>query len=549
MKPEYLKIAGGTVHDPRNGVDGEVRDIWIEGGKIVSPPLDPDARPARTIDARGLVIMPGGVDMHCHIVGPKVDAGRLLSIEQTRTGSPTPRSASQRGGQMGAVPNTFTTGYRYAGLGYTTAFDAAIPPLFARHAHLELEDTPCIDRGFFTLAGNNHYLLNALKANEPARARAFLGWLIDSAKAYAIKVVNPGGVEAWKQGAQGNETDLDRPIDHFGVSPRQIVAAIAQAVDDLGLPHPVHIHANNLGVPGNWTTTLETMRLLEGRRGHLTHIQFHSYGGKDETDRGFRSRVEGLADYVNTHKNITVDVGQVLFDRTVSMTADSAVGQYLARLSGKPWISHDAELESGCGVSVVECRNTSLVNAWQWAAGLEWYLLVNDPWQVAMSTDHPNGGSFLAYPQVIELLMDRDARIRALAATPAAVREGSLLRDLDREYTLQEIAIITRAGPARMLGLEHKGHLGAGADADVAIYTPGPDRRVMFELPRVVIKGGQIIVENGEFRGAPDGETLHATADYDHAIEPSIERWFRDAYSVSLRNYAMRTPVAARRLS
>ena len=54
---------------------------------------------------------------------------------------------------MGSVPSTFATGYRYAGLGYTTAFDAAIAPLAARHAHDEFADTPCIDKGFFALDG------------------------------------------------------------------------------------------------------------------------------------------------------------------------------------------------------------------------------------------------------------------------------------------------------------------------------------------------------------------------------------------------------------
>ena len=47
-------------------------------------------------------------------------------------------------------------------------------------------------------------------------------------------------------------------------------------------------------------------------------------------------------------------------------------------------------------------RTKSLVHALQWAIGLEWYLLVDDPWRVAMSTDHPNGGSFLAYPEIVE---------------------------------------------------------------------------------------------------------------------------------------------------
>jgi formylmethanofuran dehydrogenase subunit A len=30
----------GAVYDPTNGIDGQVCDIWIAGGKIVEPPKD-----------------------------------------------------------------------------------------------------------------------------------------------------------------------------------------------------------------------------------------------------------------------------------------------------------------------------------------------------------------------------------------------------------------------------------------------------------------------------------------------------------------------------
>ena len=64
------------------------------------------------------------------------------------------------------MPSTFTTGYQYAGLGYTTAVDAAIPPLGARHAHHELRDTPIIDKAFLVLMGNNHAILDRIRAGE-----------------------------------------------------------------------------------------------------------------------------------------------------------------------------------------------------------------------------------------------------------------------------------------------------------------------------------------------------------------------------------------------
>ncbi|MGD9646644.1 MAG: amidohydrolase family protein, partial [Pirellulales bacterium] len=177
-KIDYFKIAGGTVYDPTNDVDGQVRDLWIADGQIVDAPTDPAVRPARTLDARGLVVMPGGIDMHCHIAGPKVNLARRLRPEDRRADPPLARTALTRSGTLGSTPSTFATGYRYAALGYTTAFDAAVPPLGARHAHEELADTPCLDGGFFVLMGNHHYLLDALRTRDPARLRDFVGWLL-----------------------------------------------------------------------------------------------------------------------------------------------------------------------------------------------------------------------------------------------------------------------------------------------------------------------------------------------------------------------------------
>ncbi|MAT68478.1 MAG: formylmethanofuran dehydrogenase subunit A [Planctomycetaceae bacterium] len=533
---DYLKITGGAVYDPANGVDGEVRDLWIADGQIVAAPTDPAVRPARTLDATGLVVMPGGVDMHCHIVGPAVNAARLMTPQARRPPHVDAARPGLRSGTRGLVPSTFTTGHLYAGLGYTTAFDAAIAPLAARHAHLEMADTPCLDKGFYVLVGNNRYALQCIERGEREQLRNFLAWLLERAGAYAPKLVNPGGVEAWKRSPDGAKTGLDDPAPGYAITPRDVIRELVAAANDLGLPHPAHIHCNQLGMPGNWTTTLETMRAIEGRRAHLTHIQFHSYGGGEE--QAMCSRVAELAEYVNAHPELTVDVGQVMFGDALALTADGGAGYFLHKLYGDRWTNIDVECEAGCGVTPIKYRRKSVVHALQWAIGLEWYLLVDDPWQVMMSTDHPNGGSFLAYPQIIALLMDRGLRADMLARCPAAVRERCQLADLDREYTLGEIATITRAAPARALGLASKGHLGVGADADVTIYTPSDDRQAMFELPRLVLKAGEIVVEQGEVRTAPAGATLRApTKCEDATAEATIARWFETNYSLQLRNF------------
>ncbi len=537
MSQSLFKIAGGYLYDPVHGIDGQVHDIWIEGDKIVPPPSDATTLPTRTIDASGMVVMPGGVDMHCHIAGPKVNMARKMRPEDRRLAPPVVRTAKTHSGTLGSVPSTFATGYQYAGLGYTTAFDAAVPPLSARHAHEEFADTPCIDKGFYVLMGNNHYIMSAIRKGQPEQVKAFVGWLLGAAKGYAVKLVNPGGVEVWKQHASGNVNGIDQNVDFFNVTPRQIIREVAAAVDGLKLPHSVHIHCNNLGMPGNWSTTLETLKSLEGHRGHITHIQFHSYGGGEGDENTFNSKTVPLADYVNQHPNITVDVGQVMFGETTSMTGDGPLGYYLHNVYGTKWFSVDTEMESGCGIAPIKYRNKSLVHALQWAIGLEWFLLVEDPWRVVMSTDHPNGASFMAYPQIIRLLMDSTFRQDVIKTVHPDLIQRCTLADLDREYTLSEICIITRSGPAKILGLKNKGHLGPGADADITIYMPHENKQTMFELPRYVIKAGQILVEDCELRETTDGKTLFVVPEFDRGIETDIAEWFEKYYSIQFRNY------------
>ena len=125
--------------------------------------------------------------------------------------------------------------------------------------------------------GNDDYLLKLIDAGERDRARDYAAWLLGATGGYAIKVVNPGGVEAWKT-PQRNLTALDEPLGSSRVTARGILETLTDAANTLKLPHAVHIHGNNLGMPGNAATTLESFQALEGRRAHFTHLQFHGYG-------------------------------------------------------------------------------------------------------------------------------------------------------------------------------------------------------------------------------------------------------------------------------
>jgi formylmethanofuran dehydrogenase subunit A len=118
---------------------------------------------------------------------------------------------------------------------------------------------------------------------------------------------------------------------------------------------------------------------------------------------------------------------------------------------------------------------------------------------------------------VFKWLMDRKSRKDMLEnVVTKKASTASTLTDLDREYTLNELCIVTRAGNAKTLGLKDRGHLGVGAIGDVAVYKLDPKKmdghsiEKAFSRAAYTIKEGQIIVKNGEIMASPMGTLIRA---------------------------------------
>ena len=336
-----LRITGGKVYDPANNIHGEVKDICIADGRIVS-----QVEGGRTIDATGMIVFPGGVDIHTHVAGAALNFARAMTPENQRQATPFLHMSERRMGIGGPTPTTFATGYLYAGMGYTTVNEAAVPVLSAKHTHEELRDTPIVDKTCCVLMANNEIVMDLLEAGEFERAKQVVAWLIWAAKGYGVKAVNPGGVAAWKWGK--NAKTLSEPVTGYSkVTPAKIIASLAQIIDQLCLPHPLHIHCNNLGTPGNVATTLETMKVLEGNRAHMAHLQFHAYGGDDW--HTMRSEAATLADYFNSHPNLTADAGAILFGNTVTISADGPWQHLLHQLTGASGVTSTLKMKPAAG--------------------------------------------------------------------------------------------------------------------------------------------------------------------------------------------------------
>ncbi|MEM2263407.1 MAG: formylmethanofuran dehydrogenase subunit A [Candidatus Bathyarchaeia archaeon] len=542
-----LLIRNGFVYDPINGINGEKMDIAIKNGKIVEKVNE---RRAKKIDASGMVVMPGGVDIHSHIAGGKVNAGRLLRPEDHFKDFER-KTAVTRSGVGYSIPSTFTTGYRYARMGWTTVMDPAMPPLEAKHTHEELSDTPIIDKASYPLLGDWWFVLEYLRDGKIEECARHVAWMIKATKGYAIKLVNPGGLEAW--GFGHNVNSIDDQVPYFGITPREIIRGLCKVNRLLNLPHTIHVHTNNLGKPGNYLTALETMRCVEDLAEddkpviHITHCQFSAFKGDDW--RTFESGAEEIAKYVNAHSHVTMDMGQVIFTDTTTMTADGPFQYILYTLSGNKWVNHDVETETSAGIVPFHYKRKSYVHATQWSIGLELALLIKDPWKILMTTDHPNGGPFIAYPRIVAWLMSKKAREATLKRINPKARSRSLLPTIDRELGFYEIAIVTRAGQAKALGLKNKGHLGIGADADIAIYNFNPETmdpskkykalRRAFKRTAYTIKSGQVVVKDGEVLKHVDGATmwLDVQTSEEAKITEEMKRRFREYWTVEFENY------------
>ena len=173
-----LKLKGGTVYDPAHGVNGEVRDLYVRDGRIVADP-GPDERIDREYDVARL-----------HRDGGR---HRPAHPHRRRQGEHRPRHAARGPPRRSGAPHRrharllrprrararSPTGYRYAEMGYTACFEPAMLPINARQAHMEMGDTPIVDKGAYAMLGSDDFLLRLLAAGaEQALINDYVAWTL-----------------------------------------------------------------------------------------------------------------------------------------------------------------------------------------------------------------------------------------------------------------------------------------------------------------------------------------------------------------------------------
>ncbi|MEI6685231.1 MAG: amidohydrolase family protein, partial [Planctomycetota bacterium] len=64
-----ILIRSGRVIDPSQNID-QIADLWIQGEKILGIGPNLAANPDQIIDAKGMIVTPGLIDMHVHLREP-----------------------------------------------------------------------------------------------------------------------------------------------------------------------------------------------------------------------------------------------------------------------------------------------------------------------------------------------------------------------------------------------------------------------------------------------------------------------------------------------
>jgi formylmethanofuran dehydrogenase subunit A len=143
--------------------------------------------------------------------------------------------------------------------------------------------------------------------------------------------------------------------------------------------------------------------------------------------------------------------------------------------------------------------------------------------------------------------MSRELRTKWISELPPEAIAVTTLPSITREYSLYEITAMTRAAPAKLLGLTDRGHLGTGAIADVAVYDDFPDRAQMFRTAALVFKNGDLVVRDGHVTHCRSGRALAVTPERDRAIDRRMKDYYEERYGLSdqlikVPDYALNRP-------
>jgi formylmethanofuran dehydrogenase subunit A len=297
-------IKNGLVFDPINNIEGEIKDILIQDGKIVDK-LSSE-KDCKVIDAKNKTVIPAALDIHTHVASQQVNWARLLGTNHIKF---------KEIWQGLTIENIAKS---YISNGYTFILEANVFPSLARHTIFNFKHLPVLDKAMLLNVSNFWPLELEFQRGKIDSMAVFLSDLLAKTKGFGFKVYNPFESENWNFKILRKDVSSKGRLYNF--SALDVYENLTKTNEYLGLPHSIHAHIEGyeqLKAKNNLFTIINAIKALNLERNaeindskersqifHIAHASAYNVDGNN---------IE-LINLLNENKNIDIDLGFVGFN-------------------------------------------------------------------------------------------------------------------------------------------------------------------------------------------------------------------------------------------
>jgi formylmethanofuran dehydrogenase subunit A len=460
-----LIIKNGLVFDPLNNINGEIKDILIESGKIVEN--FSNQKDVKEIDAKDKTIIPAATDIHTHVAAQQVNWVRLLGTKDTR---------------FREILNNLTLksiAKAYLSNGYTFILEANVFPSLAKQTIFNFKQLPVLDKAMLLNVSNLWPLELEFQRGKTDDMAIFLSDLLSKTYGFGFKVYNPFENETW------NFRELKETISQSGrlynFSALDVYENLAKCNERLGLPHSIHAHIEGYETSQGKTNlftlldkikslNLEThqkndSRLTRKQIFHIAHANTYAPDGDNKE----------LFDFLNENQHFDIDLAFLGFNQVNPLTTSDRriINSMLTEdILNNPHklMSSAIEFEGDSFISTRNFRKNNYHDCVLWANAIDLALNITDKYQVSLAINFPNYANITDIPEIITWLVSTEARNNFMNGMNNDFLKNNSLQNNEKVLNFSEFVVISRVSPAKSLGLGNfKGNLGIGADGDINI--------------------------------------------------------------------------------
>ena len=474
--PDYdLILKGGNILDPRNGFDG-VADLAFRNGIVeaVETEIDP-SRANEVEDVSGLWVMPGQIDTHAHVAGlfgswdPAVGYAMLA-----RAGTTTVMD-------MGGTGRSLFDGIKRRGAGLNVAGNFALVP------------GATIPDGPLSRSDIRDIVSRAVRQG-----------------CIGLKIL--GGYDPFSPETTSDiiaESNAQRAYIAFHLGTTETGSHLEglREVPDLvggGRLHVCHVNSYCRGVISDGASEcVEALEIIKGMNGQLNTEVYHAVQngttGRCDSEGNVIADVPRNCLRLRGYEPTYDGMRQAISDGYASVLAQRDGETYYARYKVALKLFEDARSNVGMSFPVNLPSSAFTLTT---AEGENGRYIVD-----AVSTD---GGSF--------------PRNVAIESTMALVRFGAM--------TPLQMAEKLSWMPARMMGLNDRGHFTPGSDADITVVDPERGKAVMsFVAGRMIMRDGEVVGNGGTLIVTPEGVAAASDSGLPYRVVDLAESKLYEDYS------------------